>query len=661
MFKSLLIANRGEIACRITRTAHRLGMRVIAVYSDADAAALHTRLADVALRIGPAAARDSYLNIAALLEAARVSGAQAVHPGYGFLAESAEFAQACAAAGIIFVGPPPAAMRQMGLKDEAKSLMQKARVPVVPGYFGAEQDERHLAREAQAVGFPLLIKAVAGGGGKGMRVVREPAALPEGLAAARGEAERAFGDGRVMLERFIERARHIEVQVIADRHGHCLHLLERDCSLQRRHQKVIEEAPAPAISNALRARLHAYAVAGARAVGYENAGTMEFIADAEECFFLEMNTRLQVEHPVTEMILGIDLVEWQLRVAAGEALPLTQDEVRAQGHAFEARLYAEDPRRGFLPTSGVLRSLVWPAQDGQVRIDAGVAEGDRVGIHYDAMLAKIIVAGSSREAALAQLAQALRGCRIEGVTTNLAALLALVNDADVRAGRIFTRLIDERGAQLMPELASLTRRAALLAALALLAAARRQWPQSPWDCGDAWALNGVGATLLRLQPAGLAAHVVRARAGELGWQLEIDGAAVELADLKVASCSAAQVEASARIEGAPVQWLAQIEPERIAVWLDAEWHRFERVSAGADAQAAVADGIVRAPMPGVILAVRVAERERVTRGQALIVMEAMKMEHTLAAATAGIVTELSVQAGQRVRDGDALLKVTAAQ
>jgi 3-methylcrotonyl-CoA carboxylase alpha subunit len=659
MFKSLLIANRGEIACRITRTAQRLGMRVIAVYSDADAGALHTRLADVAIRIGPAAARDSYLNIAALLAAARESGAQAVHPGYGFLAESAEFAQACAAAGIVFVGPPPAAIRQMGLKDEAKSVMQKARVPVVPGYFGAEQDEQHLARQALALGFPLLIKAVAGGGGKGMRIVRDAASLPEGLAAARGEAERSFGDGRVMLERFIERARHIEVQVIADRHGHCLHLLERDCSLQRRHQKIIEEAPAPGISNALRARLHAYAVAGARAVGYENAGTVEFVADGEECFFLEMNTRLQVEHPVTEMILGIDLVEWQLRIAAGESLPLNQDEVRARGHAFEARLYAEDPRRGFLPTSGVLRALVWPAKDVHVRIDAGIAEGDRVGVHYDAMLAKIIVAGESREEALAHLVQALQRCRIDGVTTNLAALLALATDADVRAGRVFTRLVDERGAQLLPQSGGTTREAALLAALSLLAASRRRRPRSPWQCADAWALNGAGATLIRLQSAGLDAHVVRARPGEVGWQLEIDGAAIEVADFEVTTCSASHVEAQARVADAAVQWFAQIEPERVAIWRDAEWHRFERVSAGADARAVAADGVVRAPMPGVILAVRVAEREQVAPGQALIVMEAMKMEHTLAAATAGIVAELSVQAGQRVRDGDALLKVTA--
>jgi 3-methylcrotonyl-CoA carboxylase alpha subunit len=409
MFKSLLIANRGEIACRITRTAQRLGMRVIAVYSDADAGALHTRLADTAIRIGPASAAESYLNIPALIKAARDTGAQAVHPGYGFLAESAQFAKECRAAGIEFVGPPETAIRIMGMKDEAKKLMRDAAVPVVPGYFGVEQGDARLAQEAQKVGFPLLIKAVAGGGGKGMRIVREAAELPAALASARGEAQRAFGDARVMLERFIERARHVEVQVIADAHGHCLQLLERDCSLQRRHQKVIEEAPAPGLSAALRARLHAYAVAGARAVGYENAGTMEFVVDGEECFFLEMNTRLQVEHPVTEMILGIDLVEWQLRIACGEALPLTQDEVRANGHAFEARLYAEDPRRGFLPTSGKVSELVWPAAGARVRIDAGIAAGDSVGIHYDALLAKLIVAGSDRDDAAIRTFRARSG------------------------------------------------------------------------------------------------------------------------------------------------------------------------------------------------------------------------------------------------------------
>jgi len=659
MFKSLLIANRGEIACRITRTAQRLGMRVIAVYSDADAGALHTRLADTAIRIGPASAAESYLNIPALIKAARDTGAQAVHPGYGFLAESAQFAKECRAAGIEFVGPPETAIRIMGMKDEAKKLMRDAAVPVVPGYFGVEQGDARLAQEAQKVGFPLLIKAVAGGGGKGMRIVREAAELPAALASARGEAQRAFGNARVMLERFIERARHVEVQVIADAHGHCLQLLERDCSLQRRHQKVIEEAPAPGLSAALRARLHAYAVAGARAVGYENAGTMEFVVDGEECFFLEMNTRLQVEHPVTEMILGIDLVEWQLRIACGEALPLTQDEVRANGHAFEARLYAEDPRRGFLPTSGKVSELVWPAAGARVRIDAGIAAGDSVGIHYDALLAKLIVAGSDRDDALSGLFRALCACRIDGVTTNLPALLALAADAEVRAGSLFTRLIDARGAALLPEIAFQARRAAVLAAASLLAR-KPQGVHSPWSCGDAWALNGAGYALIRLQGPGEAPEVIRATQRGAHWQLELNGSCIAVEDFTVTARSAVLLEAHARLAGGRVEWAAHIESERVAVWLDGEWHRFERVSAIADALASAADGTVRAPMPGVILAVRVAERERVTRGQALIVMEAMKMEHTLAAAAAGVVTELRATAGQRVRDGDALLKVSAA-
>jgi 3-methylcrotonyl-CoA carboxylase alpha subunit len=659
VFKTLLIANRGEIACRITRTAQRLGMRAIAVYSDADAGALHTRLADAAVRIGPADAAASYLNIPALIEAAQASAAEALHPGYGFLAESAEFAQACAAAGIVFVGPSAAAIRVMGLKDEAKKLMQAAGVPVVPGYFGMEQGEARLAQEAQAVGFPLLIKAVAGGGGKGMRIVRHAAELPAALASARGEAQRAFGDARVMLERFIEHARHVEVQVIADAHGHCLHLLERDCSLQRRHQKVIEEAPAPGISQDLRARLHGYAVAGARAVGYENAGTMEFVVDGEECFFLEMNTRLQVEHPVTEMILGIDLVEWQLRIACGESLPWTQDDVRPSGHAFEARVYAEDPRRGFLPTSGKLSALIWPAPGARVRIDAGVAPGDSVGIHYDALLAKLIVGAGDRDAALSALERALGACRIDGVTTNLSALLALAADREVRAGRLFTRLIDERGAALLPDSAVQAQRAAVLAALSLLAPPA-QPPHSPWACGDSWALNGAGFALIRLQAPAAAAQVLRAMRHGLRWQIELGGTSIGVADFAVTARGAAHFDAQARVADRLVHWSACIASARVAVWLDAEWHRFERVSAIADALAAAADGTVRAPMPGVILAVRVAEGERVTRGQALIVMEAMKMEHTLAAAAGGVVTELCARTGQRVRDGDALLMVGAA-
>ena len=513
-------------------------------------------------------------------------------------------------------------------------------------------------RRLEAVGFPLLIKAVAGGGGKGMRIVRDAAELPAQLASARGEAERAFGDGRVMLERFLERARHVEVQIIADRHGNCLHLLERDCSLQRRHQKVIEEAPAPGLSGSLRTRLHGYAVAGARAVGYENAGTMEFVVAGEECFFLEMNTRLQVEHPVTEMILGIDLVEWQLRIAAGETLPLHQDEVRARGHAFEARLYAEDPRRGFLPASGKLQELAWPKQGARVRIDAAVEAGDKVGTHYDALLAKLIVMGSDRDAALGQLQRALCACRIEGLTTNLAALIALASDAEVRAARVFTRLIDERGAALLPEADAQARRAAPLAALSLRRGGRGFTILALVLRRCLGAERGRGCTHSTAgRPGGVYAVRLKRRAGR--WQIDDDTAPLSVEDFEVNPHKDARWAARARLGGTFVEWSAHIEPERIAIWLDGEWHRFERVSAVADALAVTADGTVRAPMPGVILAVRVAERDRVARGQVLIVMEAMKMEHTLAAGAAGLVTELRVRAGDRVRDGDALLKVTA--
>jgi len=612
LFKTLLIANRGEIACRVARTAQRMGIRAIAVYSDADVGALHTRAADGAIHIGPANARDSYLNIEALLSAARQAGAEAIHPGYGFLSQSAEFVEACANAGVRFVGPSANAMRLMGVKDQSKSLMQKAGVPVVPGYLGERQDEATLIREAKRVGFPLLVKAVAGGGGKGMRVVPAAADLPVALAAARGEAERAFGNGRVMLERYIERARHVEVQVIADSQGNTLHLLERDCSLQRRYQKIIEEAPAPDLAAAVRARLHEAAVAAARAVQYENAGTVEFVVDGEEFFFLEMNTRLQVEHPITEAVLGLDLVELQLRVAAGEPLQIKQADIQARGHAFEARVYAEDPRRSFLPTGGRVRKLSWPAG---VRIDAAVEQGDRIVTDYDALLAKLIVHGPDRDCALTQLQRALSACRIEGVTTNLAALIALASDPEVEAGRVFTRLIDERGDKLLSDVAIQSDKAAALAAAALLGEESLS-PASPWDCKS--------AAPVRLQRADGDSIVVHATPGS--------------------------VEHSA----------VQIETDRVTVWLDGEPHVFARVSGSSSAEAKTGHGTVRAPMPGVVLAVHVKEGEAVSRGQPLVVMEAMKMEHTLTASGAGTISEVRVGKGDRVRDGDPLLTLTSA-
>jgi 3-methylcrotonyl-CoA carboxylase alpha subunit len=607
LFKTLLIANRGEIACRIARTAQRLGVRAVAVYSDADAGALHTRVADAAVRIGPASARESYLKIEALLHAAHAVQAEAIHPGYGFLSQSPEFAAACEQAGIRFVGPSANAIRLMGVKDQSKSLMQRAGVPVIPGYLGEQQDDATLAQEADRVGYPLLVKAIAGGGGKGMRVVRERSELATALAAARGEAERAFGDGRVMLERYLENARHVEVQIIGDNHGNIVHLLERDCSLQRRYQKIMEEAPAPHLPAPLRARLHTAAVTAARAVQYTNAGTVEFVVSGADFFFLEMNTRLQVEHPVTEMILGLDLVELQLRVAAGETLPIAQDDVRAQGHAFEARLYAEDPRRNFLPTGGHIRGLIWPAG---ARIDAAVEAGDRVVTDYDALLAKLVVHAGDREQALDELQRALRSCRIDGVTTNLAALIALADDAEVRAGRVFTRLIDERGENLLADWTMQIDKAAHLAATALLKVAPTP-PASPWDCKSAAAVR-----LQRSDGETIVVAAVPGHADDAGMQIEAD---------------------------------------RVTVWLDGEPHHFDRVSASTSATAHSREGSLRAPMPGVILAVHVEEGDSVSRGQALIVMEAMKMEHTLTAGGAGVVTELRVRKGDRVRDGDVLL------
>ncbi|MGE0031953.1 MAG: acetyl/propionyl/methylcrotonyl-CoA carboxylase subunit alpha, partial [Steroidobacteraceae bacterium] len=397
MLRRLLIANRGEIACRIIRTCRRLGVHAIAVYSEADRGALHVRSADESVCIGPAPARDSYLNAGAVIEAARATRADAIHPGYGFLSENAAFAEACEAAGIRFVGPPAGAIRAMGLKHEAKAIVSAAGVPVVPGYMGEDQSSARLAAEATRVGFPLLVKAVAGGGGKGMRVVRTPGELPEAAAGARGEAENAFGDGRLMLERFLERPRHIEVQVFGDSHGGCVHLFERECSVQRRYQKIIEESPSPFISQATREAMTAAAVSAARAVDYVNAGTIEFIVDAQGHFyFMEMNTRLQVEHPVTEAVTGLDLVEWQLRVASGEQLPLSQREIRSQGHAIEARLYSEDPRRGFLPSVGDVERFVRPAADQSWRVDAGIEDGDAITVHYDPMIAKVIASGRDR-------------------------------------------------------------------------------------------------------------------------------------------------------------------------------------------------------------------------------------------------------------------------
>ena len=503
MFSSVLIANRGEIACRVARTARQLELRTIAVYSEADANALHVKLCDEAHLIGPPPPRESYLNIERIIEAARRGRAQCVHPGYGFLSENAEFAEACAKAGLVFVGPPPDAIRAMGLKDRAKALMEKAGVPVVPGYHGDQQDPKLLKRKAYEIGYPVLIKAAAGGGGKGMRRVDKHADFDEALESAKREAASAFGDERMLVEKYVTTPRHIEIQIFADRHGHAIHLNERDCSLQRRHQKVIEEAPAPGMTPQLRETMGAAAVAAAKAVGYAGAGTVEFIADgsgplrADGFWFMEMNTRLQVEHPVTESITGLDLVELQFRVAAGEKLPLAQQDVKLRGHAVEARLYAEDPERGFLPSTGTLFALEFP-EDGSVRVDTGVDTGDEVSPFYDPMIAKVIAHAPARDGALDKLAAALERIVVAGPRTNLNFLAALCRAPDFRKGAFDTGFIERNLTALGAVPRDFDRAAAALGALRLLErdasrlAARRdpESPASPWDVSDGFQLSG---------------------------------------------------------------------------------------------------------------------------------------------------------------------------
>ncbi|MGE0253695.1 MAG: biotin carboxylase N-terminal domain-containing protein [Alphaproteobacteria bacterium] len=667
MFRTVLIANRGEIACRIARTARRMGLRTVAVHSDADAGAMHVAACDTAVRIGPAPVRESYLSIPAILAAARASGAEAIHPGYGFLSENADFADAVAAAGLVLVGPPAAAMRAMGDKSRAKALMEKAGVPLVPGFHADGADPTRLAAEAARIGFPVLIKASAGGGGRGMRVVHDAGKFLEALAGAQREAENAFGDGRVLLERWVERARHIEVQVFADTLGEVIHLFERDCSLQRRHQKVIEEAPAPGLTPAQRAALGEAAVAAARAVSYVGAGTVEFLAEADDpsnFFFMEMNTRLQVEHPVTEFVTGLDLVEWQFRVAAGERLPLRQADVKLAGHAIEARLYAEDPQRGFLPSSGYLAHLAWPeARDG-LRIDTGVRGGDTVAPFYDPMLAKVIFGGADREAAREGLAAALAATEVVGPQTNRAFLVACLRHADFAAARLDTRFIERHQADLLPPPAPAPDAALALATAWLAedwaAAARRRAmaagaPASPWARADGWRLNAppqVGLTLLD----GEREVAVTARPAGSGWAIALDGAAAAAVD----GVSVAGASVSATLDGVRRQASAVAHDGALVVHLDgAAWRFVRKPELGGGAGREAAAGSLSAPLSGKVVRVAVAAGDAVTRGQTLMVLEAMKMEHAIAAPADGRVADIHFAAGDQVAEGAELLRLEA--
>jgi 3-methylcrotonyl-CoA carboxylase alpha subunit len=640
MFKSVLIANRGEIACRIARTARRLGLRTIAVYSDADANALHVRLADEAHCIGRPPAGESYLRIDTLIAVAKAARADCIHPGYGFLSENADFAQACIDAGIAFVGPPPAAMRAMGLKSSAKTLMEKAGVPVVPGYHGDRQEPKFLKEKAYEIGYPVLIKAVAGGGGKGMRRVDRHADFEAALAAAQREAKSAFGDEHVLIEKYVAAPRHIEMQIFADRHGNAIHLNERDCSLQRRHQKVIEEAPAPGMSAALRATMGEAAVAAAKAAGYEGAGTIEFIADgtgglkAGGFWFMEMNTRLQVEHPVTEAVTGLDLVAWQFRIAAGEKLPLTQAQVPLKGHAVEARLYAEDPERGFLPSTGKLLALQFPQGEG-LRIDTGVEAGSEVTPFYDPMIAKLIAHGKSRAEALDRLAGALDKTVVVGPRSNAGFLAALCRAVQFRKGDFDTGFIDRHLAALGAAPQGLDRAAAALGAQTLIererariaATCERDEPSSPWDGVDAFQLSGARKLALPILAEGesVVAQVVY---GPRGPEVTVDG-------------TAPAVDAMTVVAGDAVYVLRRGRQTKVSL-RDLSLDEVGDQGAG---------GLVRAPMHGKVLGILVEQGEHVTRGQRLAIIEAMKMEHTLHAPIDGTVTDIAVGQDSQVAEG----------
>jgi 3-methylcrotonyl-CoA carboxylase alpha subunit len=616
MISSLLIANRGEIACRVIRTARRLGVRTVAVYSDADAKALHVRMADEAVHIGPSSARESYLCGDRIIKAAKQTGAEAIHPGYGFLSENADFAQAVIDAGLVWVGPKPDSIRAMGLKDAAKKLMAEAGVPVTPGYLGDDQKPTRLKKEADAIGYPVLIKAVAGGGGKGMRRVDDAKGFDDALDSAKREAGSSFGDDRVLIEKYITSPRHIEVQVFGDSHGNVVHLFERDCSLQRRHQKVIEEAPAPGMNADAREAVCGAAVRAAKAVNYEGAGTIEFIADASDglradrIWFMEMNTRLQVEHPVTEEITGQDLVEWQLRVASGEKLPKRQDELSINGHAIEARLYAEEPAKGFLPSVGRLDHFDLGAEG---RIETGVEEGDEISPFYDPMIAKLIGTGGTRDEAIEELASMLASVEVWPVRTNAGFLFNAVVHPEFDSAAIDTGFIERNLNTLVPDSAAdeTIRRAA--AAVAILAAK-----------------EGNPVT-------GLAGFRVNAAARLAA---TLDGERVELGD----------EDPIADVSGFA-------DEQRVVVFANGQAYEFALASRGTGTSVGLHDGEIEAPMPGKVTAVEVSQGEKVAKGQRLLTLEAMKMEHALAAPFDGTVAELNAKAGAQVSEGQLLAKI----
>jgi 3-methylcrotonyl-CoA carboxylase alpha subunit len=661
MFNKILIANRGEIACRVIKTARRMGIRTVAVYSEADANARHVRLADEAVLLGPAAARESYLVADKIVDACKRTGAQAVHPGYGFLSENEEFAEALAANGIAFIGPPASAIRAMGSKSEAKKLMGAASVPLTPGYHGDDQTPVLLHKEADTIGYPVLIKAAAGGGGKGMRLVERSEDFLDALASCKREASSSFGDDHVLIEKYITRPRHIEIQVFADTLGNCVYLFERDCSVQRRHQKVLEEAPAPGMPAERRRQMGEAAVAAARAVGYVGAGTVEFIANQDGTFyFMEMNTRLQVEHPVTEMITGQDLVEWQLRVAAGQPLPLRQEHLEIRGHALEARIYAEDANKGFLPATGRLIRLAPPAESLNVRVDTGVEEGDEITPFYDPMIAKLIVWDETRDGALARMRKALADYRVAGLTTNIDFLSRLVACPAFAGADLDTGLIERQKEFLFPAAQAVPRDALLVAAVGELLREQHEArqtamvsgdPWSPWHARDGWRMNLSAARTISFRD-GEALVDVHVRYQRNQWQITVHGEttlargkqldddrlAVEFDDRRlIASVVAVEDKRSIFLHGATFTLLRD-DP-------------LHRVDAG-DSHG----GGLTAPMPGKVVALLAQPGQKVDKGMPLLILEAMKMEHTITAPAAGTVKAFCYAAGEQVADGAALVE-----
>ncbi len=675
MFKKILIANRGEIACRIMCTAQQFGIQTVAIYSEADQHAMHVKHADEAFCVGPAASSQSYLNVDKILDVAKQTGAEAIHPGYGFLAENAEFAERCEQERLIFIGPPSSAIRAMGSKSAAKQLLEKVQVPLVPGYHGDKQDEKFLAEQAKKIGFPVLLKAALGGGGKGMRIVENAKEFSAALASAQREAQASFGDAKMLIEKYIVKPRHVEVQVFADQHGNCVHLFERDCSIQRRHQKIIEEAPAPGMTDELREAMTHAAIKAAKAINYVGAGTIEFLLDADDQFyFMEMNTRLQVEHPVTEMITGTDLVAWQLKVAAGEELPLSQDKINLHGHAFETRIYAEDPDNNFLPSIGHIHYLHEPTASKHVRIDTGIQQDDDISIHYDPMIAKLVVWGEDRQAALQQLQQALAEFNVLGVKSNLNFLRTIVAIDDFAKANLSTSFIPEHEKQLAPQETKTSQTALSLASLFSAIqqqtqqnriAEQQQESNSPWFIADAWQANRAHKYTLFLQGEATFAVAIEYHHNDYTLTLpkhDYDDLINAKQKSKQTSLrisgqyNATNHELNATIAGRTLQARVIAYKNEITVIHNQTKHTFSYYDPSSKySEDDISAGHLLSPMPGNVIAVMADKGKTVARGEALLIIEAMKMEHTIYAPQEGTVKEMPFTIGDLVAEGDELV------